>query len=54
MYKKKLRIKVLILDDKNPQHCLKQLRNIIIHTKLMTTKTFQLNRPKDIIKDFSH
>ena len=44
----------LILEDKNPQHSLKQLRNIIIHTKLMTTITFQLNRPKDIIKDFSH
>ena len=41
----------LILDDKNPQHSL--LRNIIMHTKLMTNVTFQLNGPKDI-KDFSH
>ena len=29
-------------------------KKIIIHAKLVTTITFQLNRPKDIIRRFSH
>ena len=40
------------LDDKNPQHSLK--KNVIMHAKLVTTITFQLDRPKDIIRGFSH
>jgi len=29
-------------------------KNIIIHAKVMTTITFQLNKPNIIIRDFSH